>query len=600
MSGTRRTVLAIVLGLASGCGGHEHGDHGHDNDADEGHGGAEVEVEPIAITRWTDDYELFVELPPPAPKKPVPYHAHVTRLSDFGAVTEGVFRVRFKNARGVAAEGVQQGVKRPGIFVFESPAPAAGEYALEMSYEHAGKVDVFDCGTITVADKPPPAAEESAVADHVPERVAVEDPVRDGVGREAADRKRARAAGDGRARRQRSAHDRRADDRPLLPQSQARARRGLARQEGRRDRHHRAHGRRRRLQPSAARRRRSAARARNKCSGRSQRVEPLVKQGLLPERRLVELRNELATESAKLSSASGRVGRVVTPGGAGALTIRSTLDGVVSQVLVPERRAGGGRRGARAARRHRPPVDASRFVAKPATDLEQCAAAQRAAARRRRRSSSRSSARAFCRRCPSSIPRRASRPGSWISFAPADATSDAAPRACAWARAWSSPSVSARRRRCSPCRAGRSSRSTRARTCSCRSTASTSRSAPSPSGQADGPWVAITSGVEEGERVVTRGGFDIHLAALMGTSSPTATEETAMFDAIIRGSLHTSRARDRGRGAARRRRPVRGLAHAARRAAGALRAFRHRRDRSERHGARGGRASGHRAARASA
>jgi membrane fusion protein, heavy metal efflux system len=65
------------------------------------------------------------------------------------------------------------------------------------------------------------------------------------------------------------------------------------------------------------------------------RVEPLVQQELLPERRLIELRNELETHSARLSAAQGRLGRVLTPGGAGGLSIRSTLDGVVSHVLVP-------------------------------------------------------------------------------------------------------------------------------------------------------------------------------------------------------------------------------------------------------------------------
>ena len=232
----------------------------HDNDAREGHRETAEEVEPLAITRWTDDYELFVELPPPAPKKPVPYHAHVTRLSDFGAVTEGVFRVRFKNASGVAAEGVQQGVKRPGIFVFESPAPAAGEYALEMSYEHAGKADVFDCGTITVSDKPPPAAEKTGspitflkesqwkipfgTAWAAQQPIASELELPATVEPAGSDQLTIGAT----------------DGRSLLPHAQARARRGPARREGRRDRHDRAHGRRRRLQPPAARRRRIAAR----------------------------------------------------------------------------------------------------------------------------------------------------------------------------------------------------------------------------------------------------------------------------------------------------------------------------------------------------
>jgi multidrug efflux pump subunit AcrA (membrane-fusion protein) len=36
-------------------------------------------------------------------------------------------------------------------------------------------------------------------------------------------------------------------------------------------------------------------------------------------------------------------------------------------------------------------------------------------------------------------------------------------------------------------------------------------------GRVDGPYVQIVSGVAQGERVVTRGGYDIHLASLMGT-----------------------------------------------------------------------------------
>jgi multidrug efflux pump subunit AcrA (membrane-fusion protein) len=36
-------------------------------------------------------------------------------------------------------------------------------------------------------------------------------------------------------------------------------------------------------------------------------------------------------------------------------------------------------------------------------------------------------------------------------------------------------------------------------------------------GREDGPWVEITAGVKKGERVVSKGGYDIHLASLMGT-----------------------------------------------------------------------------------
>ena len=141
-------VRLLALFVMSGCHRHDH-EHGHAH----GQGAAAEEEEAtLAITRWTDRYELFVELPAPKPNKPVPYHAHVTRLDGFVAVTEGTFKVRFKTSAGVANEASQAGVKRPGIFVFESPAPAAGEYALEMAYEHGGQTDVFDCGKVTVAE----------------------------------------------------------------------------------------------------------------------------------------------------------------------------------------------------------------------------------------------------------------------------------------------------------------------------------------------------------------------------------------------------------------------------------------------------------------
>lgn len=151
-------AAALVL---SGCGhAHEH-DHAHGDGS--AHPAEEPEAAPISITRWTDHYELFVEIPPPVNGKPIAYHAHVTRLEDFQAVTEGRFVVRYKDASGkLAREHAQTGVKRPGIFVFEGEGLPTGEYAVEMQYEHGGTSDVWDCGTIAVLEKdPPPAVEEA-------------------------------------------------------------------------------------------------------------------------------------------------------------------------------------------------------------------------------------------------------------------------------------------------------------------------------------------------------------------------------------------------------------------------------------------------------
>jgi multidrug efflux pump subunit AcrA (membrane-fusion protein) len=371
--------VALALALTTGCerGGssHDHGSSEHDHGHDHGHAHAphahahEAEPEPIAITRWTDRYELFVELPPPAPGKAIAYHAHVTRLSDFAAVTEGTFHVRFKSAQGVAAtEASQQGVKRPGIFVFESPAPAAGHYALEMSYEHKGQTDTFDCGPITVTKTPPSADETGSSAItflkesqwKVPfatawaalrplakqlELAAIVEPA-------ASDQLTLGAPTGGRFFHA-----------PKLALAEGlRVQKGdvigsIVPTIGGDDFS--------RLQIAVD----ESRLAREQAEREILRVEPLVQKGLLPERRLVELRNELDTRSAQLSAATSRVGKVTAPGGAGGLTIKSTLDGVISQVLVPNGEAveAGAALVRLGGTQHL--WIRSRFVAKPSLDL---------------------------------------------------------------------------------------------------------------------------------------------------------------------------------------------------------------------------------------
>lgn len=501
------------LGLAAalaGCHSHDHaGGHDHPHGSDEArHADAESEPPSLAITRWTDRSELFVELPAPEPGKPVAFHAHVTRLSDFQAVLHGTFRVRWKTASGVAAEASQEGVKRPGIFVFEAPAPAAGTYTLEMEYEVDGARDVFDGGEVVVAS-PPRApdveepsgaitflketqwkvpfatawAEERALAREIELPAVIEPAGGDQLtiaaptgGRFFHDPRRSLAEGVRVAKGDvvgTIAPTVAGDDFNRLTAAVEEAR--LAKEQ---------------LEREIAR------------------VEPMVEKGLLPERRLIELRNELETEAARLRSAGGRLGRVTAPGGEGGLAVKSTLDGVISEVLVPNGEpVEGGAPLVRVGGTDHLWLRA-RFVARPAatfvgavpTGVRLPGGARIDLGEGAR----------FVSPAPVVDPR--SRVATWIVDVPA--VGDGA------LRPGSSAVVLLRVGTPEPVVAVPRDAVLEINTrpyvfVQVDGEHFVKRAVER--GRTDGAWIQIVSGVAKGERVVTRGAFDVHLAATMGT-----------------------------------------------------------------------------------
>lgn len=505
------TTLCVLSAMPSffGCihadadgGGHEHSE-GHVHDSEE------PEAASLAITRWTDRYELFVELPAPVAGKPVPYHAHVTQLSDFRAVTAGHFLVRFKTADGVAAQAQIEGVKRPGIFVFEGPAPPQGSYSLEMTYQHAGTEDVFDCGPVTVTSEPLPAppegpdgtltflkesqwkvpfgtawAEERALARELELPATVEP-----------------ASGDqltiGAPTGGRFFHS------PKLPLAEGRkitrgdvvgsivpniagddySRLLLAGDETRVER--------------------------ERVLREIERVEPLVKQGLLPERRLLDLRSELDLASARSRSAQDRLARVSASGGVGGLPIRSTLTGLIGQVLVPngepvEAGAALLRIGGTASVWLR-----ARFVAKPeATTAGAAPVAVRLPTGERIELTSTDSRLLS----PSPVVDPTSRIATWL----VEVSTSASKNLHAGASVVLILRVGEPHSTVAVPRDAVLDINTRPFVFVQVDGEHFAKRAVT-QGDEDGGFVAITEGVSKGERVVTRGAFDIHLAALMGT-----------------------------------------------------------------------------------
>ena len=131
---------------------------------------ANAEPPTLDVTTWTDMTELFMEYPPLVAGRTALFAVHLTRLSDFSAMTEGRPILEFTpQAGGAPMRLLGNPPSRPGVFRVEAPVPAAGSYRWALVVDAPGWSDRHDLGTITVF-----ADEAAAVADV--ERSAAADP----------------------------------------------------------------------------------------------------------------------------------------------------------------------------------------------------------------------------------------------------------------------------------------------------------------------------------------------------------------------------------------------------------------------------------------
>lgn len=133
----------IVAGLLAGCkdGNHKHGnaEHGHLH-GDEVHTGEELE--PLAYTLYTDKSELFVEFKPLIVGETSKFAAHFTQLGEnFKAITEGSVTVSLIG-NGTQLTDKAETPSSPGIFRLSLNPENPGTYQL-----------VFDVHTKEFSDK---------------------------------------------------------------------------------------------------------------------------------------------------------------------------------------------------------------------------------------------------------------------------------------------------------------------------------------------------------------------------------------------------------------------------------------------------------------
>ena len=124
----------------------------------------------LDVTSWTEKSELFMEYPPLVAGDSPVFAVHLTRLSDFSAMTTGRPRIEFTPESG-GAPLVLQGneASRPGVFRVNAALPPAGRYRWVLVVDAPDLQDRHDLGGVTVF-----ADQQAAIADA--EKHADEDP----------------------------------------------------------------------------------------------------------------------------------------------------------------------------------------------------------------------------------------------------------------------------------------------------------------------------------------------------------------------------------------------------------------------------------------
>jgi membrane fusion protein, heavy metal efflux system len=123
--------------------------------------GAGASEHTLDLTSWTQQTELYMEHPPLVAGRTVRFAVHLTRLADFQALNAGRPSIEMSPESGGAAV-VLPGSEplRPGAFRVEGKLPPAGRYRWALLVNAPGLSDRHDLGTTTVFPD-----ETSAVAD---------------------------------------------------------------------------------------------------------------------------------------------------------------------------------------------------------------------------------------------------------------------------------------------------------------------------------------------------------------------------------------------------------------------------------------------------
>ncbi len=139
--------IITILALTVGCGhGHEHDKDDHGNPAVK----AEQELPGQSVTVWTERTELFMEYPPLIVGTETRFAAHVTEMPTFKAVTSGSATIALVMGGASPLEGSVKEPSNPGIFRPTVTPTKPGPCELKMTITSPQLTDSFVIGPCEV------------------------------------------------------------------------------------------------------------------------------------------------------------------------------------------------------------------------------------------------------------------------------------------------------------------------------------------------------------------------------------------------------------------------------------------------------------------
>jgi membrane fusion protein, heavy metal efflux system len=132
------SIITLIAFIFTGCIGHTHDEEEHHHEG-------------ISITVWTDSTELFMEYPPLVVGEEAAFAVHLSNMKNFKPITEGTLQLIFSEAAsGERIDITSESPSHPGIFRPVITFNKVGNYTLNMKLESKQASDVFTINDIIV------------------------------------------------------------------------------------------------------------------------------------------------------------------------------------------------------------------------------------------------------------------------------------------------------------------------------------------------------------------------------------------------------------------------------------------------------------------